>query len=226
MNHILDNPAFNALNTGNKTLSKGTEKAKYFPAEISPFSGLAENTSENFNTLYEVAPENTVFGFVSAELIAVPAPWNVLQRMDVLQMVCETPARDAAATEPVIALGDEHIPAMLALTKLTNPGPFAQRTIDFGHYRGVFDGDQLVSMAGQRMNPTPYAEISAVCTHPDYLGRGYSAQLILNQVQRIKAAGEIPFLHVLSSNERAIKLYRSLGFVTRKEISIYIIKKD
>jgi ribosomal protein S18 acetylase RimI-like enzyme len=223
MDHVLDNPAFNALNTGNKALSKGNEQAKYFPGEISPFSGLAKNTPENFKTLYDVAPINSVFGFITPNEIMMPTPWDILQRMDVLQMVCETPARQVEANEQIVPLGDEHIPAMLDLTKLTNPGPFAQRTIDFGHYCGVFDGDKLVSMAGQRLNPTPYAEISAVCTHPDYLGRGYSALLILNQVHRVKAAGEIPFLHVLSSNTRAINLYQSLGFLTRKEVYIYII---
>jgi predicted GNAT family acetyltransferase len=146
--------------------------------------------------------------------------------MDVLQMVCEAAARLAEANEQIVPLGEEHIPAMLVLTKLTNPGPFAQRTIDFGHYKGIFDGGKLVAMAGQRLNPLPYAEVSAVCTHPDYLGRGYAAQLLLNQVHRIKAASEIPFLHVLSSNQRAINLYKSLGFATRKEISIYIIQKE
>jgi len=226
MDHILDNPAFNALNTGNKELAKGGENAKYFPADISPFAGLAENTPANFKLLYDVAPAKSAFGFITPTEINFPEPWDVLQRMDVLQLVCETPARQAAAGEKIVPLGEEHIPAMLALTKLTNPGPFAQRTIDFGHYKGIFDGNKLIAMTGQRLNPSPYAEVSAVCTHPDYLGRGYAAQLILHHVHRIKAASGIPFLHVLSSNTRAINLYKSLGFVTRKEISIYIIKKE
>lgn len=226
MDHILDNPAFNALNTGNKELSKGAGQARYFPADISPFAGLAENTPENFMLLYDTAPANAVFGFITPTEIDFPDPWKALQRMDVLQLVCETPVRRSETDEQIVSLGEEHIPAMLALTKLTNPGPFAQRTIDFGHYKGIFDGDKLVAMAGQRLNPSPYAEVSAVCTHPDYLGRGYAAQLILNHVHRIKAASGIPFLHVLSSNTRAINVYQSLGFVIRKEISIYVIKKE
>ena len=226
MDHILDNPAFNALNTGNKELAKGNEQAKYFPPEVSPFSGLAENTPDNFKILYDITPDNGVLGFISPTKIEIPTAWNVLQRMDVLQMVCENAARQAEANKQIVPLGEEQIPAMLALTKLTNPGPFAERTIDFGHYKGIFDDGKLVAMAGQRLNPLPYAEVSAVCTHPDYLGRGYAAQLLLNQVHRIKAASGIPFLHVLSSNQRAINLYKSLGFATRKEISIYIIQKE
>ena len=226
MDHILDNPAFNALNTGNKELAKGNGQAKYFPADISPFAGLAENTTANFRLLHDVAPADAVFGFITPIEIDFPDQWKVLQRMDVLQLVCETPVRELEANEQIVSLGEVHIPAMLALTKLTNPGPFAQRTIDFGHYKGIFDGNKLIAMAGQRLNPSPYAEISAVCTHPDCLGRGYAAQLLLSHVHRIKAASGIPFLHVLSSNTRAINVYQPLGFVTRKEISIYIIKKE
>ena len=114
---------------------------------------------------------------------------------------------------------------MLALTKLTNPGPVAERTVDFGHYFGIFDKGKLVAMAGQRMHVYNYAEISAVCTHPDYLGRGYAKQLLQLQIQRTLAAGEVPFLHVRFDNDRAINVYESLGFVTRKTIHFYIIKK-
>src|SRR3569833_3002083 len=114
---------------------------------------------------------------------------------------------------------------MLELTKLTNPAPYAQRTIQYGQYRGIFDGELLVAMCGQRMNPKPYAEVSAVCTHPGHGGKGYAAQLIMYQVQRIKSAGEIPFLHVLAKNERAVKLYECLGFKTTGRMLFYVVKK-
>ena len=114
---------------------------------------------------------------------------------------------------------------MLALTKLTNPGPFASRTIDFGHYYGVFDGGKLVAMAGQRMHIEDYTEISAVCTHPDYLGRGYAKQLLLGQIHRMRAAGNIPILHVRKNNERAVKVYESIGFTPRTTIHFNILQK-
>ncbi len=82
---------------------------------------------------------------------------------------------------------------MLTLTQLTNPGPFAARTIDFGHYYGIFEGDKLVAMAGQRLHAFEYAEISAVCTHPDHSGRGYARELLLHQLHRIQTAKNIPF---------------------------------
>jgi predicted GNAT family acetyltransferase len=141
-------------------------------------------------------------------------------------MVHRDKAISADTQTELVTLTDEHIPQMLALTALTNPGPFAERTIDFGHYQGIFDGDKLVAMAGQRLHPGNYAEISAVCTHPDYLGRGYARQLLLQQVQRIKANDETPFLHVRDDNERAINVYKSLGFETRTAIYFYVLTKN
>ncbi|MFD2144721.1 GNAT family N-acetyltransferase [Mucilaginibacter antarcticus] len=126
---------------------------------------------------------------------------------------------------PLRELNATHIQQMLALTKLTNPGPFKERTIEFGHYRGIFDGDKLVAMAGQRMNPLPYAEISAVCTHPDYAGRGYAKLLMQQQINRITSEGNVPFLHVRRDNPHAIKIYEGMGFETRTVMHFYIIGK-
>lgn len=225
MEHPLDNPAWNALETGNAQFAVGDGDVKYFHPEVSPFAALKENTVENLQKLYEIAPAGSVFGVVTPVEITIPESWELITCMDCLQMVFETPARQVDYKDELITLTEEHVPAMLELTKLTNPGPFAQRTIEYGHYRGIFDGGQLVAMCGQRMNPKPYAEVSAVCTHPDHVGKGYAAQLIMYQVERIKAAGEIPFLHVLAKNDRAVKLYESLGFKTTGRMLFYVIKK-
>lgn len=226
MDHPLDNPAWNALSSGNKTLALGNEKAKFYQPEVSIFSGLPESTPENFEALYELTPAAGFFGFVSMEAFDIHAQWQVVHPVECYQMVCEGEIIERKKPEgSLVSLTSENVPAMLELTKLTNPGPFSVRTIELGHYQGIFDGDKLVAMAGQRMNPTPYAEISAVCTHPDYLSRGYAAQILIAQARRIKAAGEIPFLHVLTSNTRAIRLYESIGFVIRRLVHIRGIKK-
>jgi ribosomal protein S18 acetylase RimI-like enzyme len=225
MEHLLDNPAWNALISGNKELANGNDRARYFPAAVSPFVGTAGNTSDNLKLLFDTIPFEGNFALVNATELNIPQPWNVIQHAKVLQMVYDAPLKDDAADTQIVPLNADHIPAMLTLTKLTNPGPFLQDTINFGHYTGIFEGDRLIAMSGQRMNPEPYAEISAVCTHPDYLGKGYAGMLILNQISRIRAAGSVPFLHVLSANARAISLYKSLGFSIRKEIFIYSIRK-
>ncbi|TFF40304.1 GNAT family N-acetyltransferase [Mucilaginibacter psychrotolerans] len=224
MQHVLDNPAWNALLSGNSNLAMGTDKVKYFDPEVSPFVGFRENTAENFQQLYEVAQVGRPFGFISPVEAEIPAPWQQIVYIECLQMVHD--GRDTGLSSVSLTpLTEKHIPRMLSLTKLTNPGPFAERTIEFGHYHGVMDGDKLVAMAGQRMHVFNYAEVSAVCTHPDYLGRGYAKQVLQFQTQRILAAGDTPFLHVRSDNHRAIHVYQSLGFATRKTIHFYIIKK-
>lgn len=224
--HLLDNPVWSALNTGNSNIARGTDLVKFYRPNISPFVGLTENSEENLIALHALSPrEEHVHAVVSVGDMQVPAPWTATFKIPVFQMVCDRPVFRQAITTPMIPLADEHIPQMLTLTALTKPGPFSERTIDFGHYQGIFDGERLVAMAGQRMHATPYAEISAVCTHPEYAGRGYAAQLMLSQMNRITDAGEIPFLHVTQTNARAIKLYESLGFAIRKELVVYFLKK-
>ncbi|WP_295711383.1 GNAT family N-acetyltransferase [Mucilaginibacter sp.] len=225
MDHPLNNPAWNALTSGNKNLSTGTNLVKYFIKDVSPFAGMAENTPENFDTLYNLLPPSTTVAVFSPEEMEIPQPWKTIQQMRVLQMVYTNPAPEAITDVELVPLRDEHIPAMLALTKLTNPGPFFNRTIDFGNYYGIFNDQQLIAMAGRRLQPSPYMEVSAVCNHPDHLGKGYASQLIQHQVRLIKAEDCTPFLHVLHNNVNAIKLYEKLGFVTRRVMSICAIQK-
>ncbi len=107
---------------------------------------------------------------------------------------------------------------MLALATLTNPGPFAARTNRLGEFIGLRRAGHLVAMAGERMKPDAYTEISGVCSHPDYRGRGYAGELTRLAAKRIIMRGEIPFLHVFAAKTSAIKLYEKLGFVLRREV--------
>jgi predicted GNAT family acetyltransferase len=225
MQHPLDNPAFNALISNNKHLANGTEQAKHFADNVAPFVGLRDNSDNDFQQLYELLPYDRPAVFIKDVEQQFSKDWSVLRAMRVPQMIFDKPAENNPSVE-IVELTDEHIPQMLSLTKLTNPGPFLERTIEFGHYRGIFDGEELVAMAGQRMHAFNYAEISAVCTHPDYLGRGYARHLLLNQAHRIQAEGDIPYLHVLSTNERALKVYKGLGFAIRKEMYFYVLQKN
>ncbi|WP_436833055.1 GNAT family N-acetyltransferase [Parapedobacter sp. DT-150] len=226
MSHPLDNPAWHALHSGNRSLAHGNGSIAYFWPDVSPFAAMQENTVDNLHVLYESVPFDSRLAVLSPAEIMFPPQWNVVVRMNILQMVCTRPVQLSAISTGAIPLEDAHVPDMLALTKLTKPGPFAQHTIRFGHYEGIYDGGQLAAMAGQRLHPKPYAEISAVCTHPDHTGRGLATQLLMRQVHRIQSAGEIPFLHVKSDNTRAIRIYSELGFEKRATILIYFIKKN
>ena len=225
MQHILDNPIWNALISGNNGLALGNEQARYFPQDVSPFVGLRDFTEANFNILHETVPYKSMLAVFSANKIEQFGKWNMLRYIQVYQMIYSRTSPPPVPQQDLISLNDKDVPAMQALTKLTNPGPFFQNTIQFGNYRGFFDDDKLIAMAGQRLHPYQYVEISAVCTHPDYQGKGYASQLISDQINLIMAESCVPFLHVINTNPTAIKVYERLGFVKRREMFIYTIQK-
>lgn len=225
MAHILDNPCWNALNSGNKNLSEGNELVKYFSSEVSPFVGLPEWNSPGFEHLSDVIPPERRIAFINSEEVEIPGEWDVVDYLKAFQMVHVNPAVGYTVSSEIISLQKKDIPQMIALTEMTHPGPFFNRTIEFGNYKGIFSGNDLVAMAGQRLHADQYVEISAVCTHPAHTGKGYATQLIISQVHQILSAAAIPFLHVKDVNLRAIKLYKSLGFEVRKRMDIYSIRK-
>ncbi|MFY9931472.1 MAG: GNAT family N-acetyltransferase, partial [Streptosporangiaceae bacterium] len=115
-------------------------------------------------------------------------------------------------------LGLADVPEMLALTGRTKPGPFLSRTVEMGTYLGIRRGGVLVAMAGERLHPPGWTEISAVCTDPAWRGHGLASRLVLAVAAGIRARGEIPFLHALASNVTAIRLYEELGFRLRRRV--------
>jgi predicted GNAT family acetyltransferase len=114
---------------------------------------------------------------------------------------------------------------MLALAQLTKPGPFGMRTHEMGNYIGIRREGKIVAMAGERLRVEGYTEISAVCTLPEYLGRGFAAGLIGELVARILERGETPCLHVRGENTRAIELYKRLGFELRAQMYALVVKR-
>lgn len=226
MQHPLDYPAWNALISGNKNLSLGNEHVKYFHEEVAPFVGLSEQNHYEFEYLYNIIPPKRRMIIIISKEIEIPKPWVLTKYIKALQMVHTQDAPPVHTAAEIIPLQVKDVPQMLELTALTSPGPFMMRTIEFGNYEGIFNNGELVSLAGQRMHPSQYVEISAVCTHPDYHGKGYAGQLIQSQIRNIKANSGVPFLHVEDSNIRAISLYKKLGFEVREEMNIYVFQKD
>ncbi|MEO8862445.1 MAG: GNAT family N-acetyltransferase [Ginsengibacter sp.] len=226
MDHILDNAIWNALISGNKIFAVGEPDVKYFPEEIAPFVGLKLLDNDSLERLFEMLPVNRRLVLITAKALKIPASWTVLQQEKILQMVCEKPTHHEKIKDQIVPLEKKDIPEMIALTRLTNPGPFLERTIEFGNYKGIFKSNKLVAMAGQRLHAGDFLEISAVCTHPDHLGNGYAGALMLNLAVEYIARGKIPFLHVKKGNAGAIKLYEKIGFTMRKEMNLNVVKKE
>jgi len=225
MDHVLDNPLFNALLTGCKHFAEGSDDVKYFPKEVSPFAGTRDLSTDSIAALYNMLPADRIVALITARQLEIPGQWTVIHQSAVYQMMGDKVLLPAADHEEIVTLTNNDVAQMLTLTKLTNPGPFEERTIEFGNYTGIFNGDKLVAMAGQRLHIDDYLEVSAVCTDPDHLGKGYARALIFHQIKKIRAMGKTPILHVRTDNTRAIEVYKTLGFTIRQQLNVRILKK-
>jgi predicted GNAT family acetyltransferase len=80
-------------------------------------------------------------------------------------------------------------------------------------------------MAGQRMRQPGFAELSGLCTHPEFQGRGLGTLLFRFVAGEIATRGETPYLHAYAGNTTAISLYNALGFRLRSEMSLRVVKR-
>jgi predicted GNAT family acetyltransferase len=224
----LDNPIWNALNTEQSALSEGNWLARRFPAEIGPLSGLAEPSAAAYDALRGLVNASGVVAlFLQTEPEMMPG-W-ALERGGLLsQMVLPEDADVAHPSLPEEAelrrLTLEDVPAMVALAKLTEPGPFGVRTHELGEFFGMFESGQLMAMAGQRLHVPGFREVSAVCTHPDARGKGYARALMSEVMARIRSEGETPFLHSFAHNAPAIRVYVDLGFRVRQHLHLAVLR--
>jgi len=220
--HPLDRPVWSALTTRQANRAQGDARALRFAPDYGPFAAAADNSPGNLRALAALAREGGGLAIVEIDEVPTP-PGTAIARSAVChQMVAArlTPGETTFAIEP---LTEADAPAMLTLATLTEPGPFAARTHRLGDFIGVKHDGRLVAMAGERMKPDGFTEISGVCTHPGYRGRGYAGGLMRIVAARILARGERPFLHVYASNTGAIALYKSLGFRFRRAVTMTVL---
>ena len=223
--HILDNPVWEALSTEDKRLNQGTVALGYFAEDVSPFVGMESWDDNDLARMERMLPAERSFSIMIAGEVRIPPSFDILFTTPLYQMTCTSLQPIAQTGETIRHLGEADVPAMLALTALTKPGPFLQHTIDFGNYVGIYENGELLAMAGERLHLRGYTELSAVCTHPYHLGKGYAAQLMTYACERIMKQGNIPFLHVKTDNLRAIRKYEQLGFTKRADFYFAVVKK-
>jgi predicted GNAT family acetyltransferase len=225
--HVLDNPIWTALTTSQAHFAEGDGLARKFQAEIGPLAGFAEPIREAYNALGKLVRVGAGAGLfleAPANVAEVESGgFRIVEQDSLLQMIysdCELPA----SALDFVKLTAADVPETVALATMMKPGPFTTRTHELGNFIGVRREGQLVAMSGERMCMPGYTEISAVCTHPNHLGHGYATALMVELIGQIRRRDEIPILHVRSSN-RAINLYRRIGFAERRHFHFTVIGK-
>ena len=222
---LLDNPVWSALSTTHSSFAEGNELAKCYPVDVAPFAATRDQSAESYHSLAKLLGPGRTAALPLAKMPDLPAGWTTVFKVDSAQMVWNgavAPPQHYNVENLTVSGVDE----MLALVELTKPGPFFRRTPELGTYLGIREAGQLVAMAGERLRPLGHTEISAVCTHPEYRGRGYASSLVSALIQKIIGRGETPFLHVRTVNTGAIRVYKKLGFETRRVITIAVVKKQ
>jgi ribosomal protein S18 acetylase RimI-like enzyme len=222
MTHPLDNPVLRSLTGPQAGLALRQGHAVRYPADVSPFCALPDepDTTDWAAAADLVAPgELALFPGLDA---APPAGWEVAGAGEGVQLVADT--LDAQPDEEAVVLGPADVPAMLSLADRTKPGPFLTRTIELGTYLGIWRDGELVAMAGERMRPPGWTEISAVCTDPAWRGHGFASRLTRAVAAVISARGETPFLHAVASNVTAVRLYKELGFAHRRDMQFVALR--
>jgi predicted GNAT family acetyltransferase len=224
--HPLDLVIWNALTGPQAGLAESVGTARRFPPAVTALGALARPDDEGFSSLSRLQKPGETTALFLNEQPALPAGWKMVHTTSLAQMVHEGTSAATAAKNGFVALGPGDAAEMLALAQLTQPGPFGMRTGELGDFIGVRDASgKLVAMTGVRLHVPGFTEISAVCTHPDHLGKGYAGTLMLEIMARIRGRGETPMLHVRSNNTRAIQLYERLGFKLRRTFQLCVVAK-
>ncbi|WP_343573400.1 GNAT family N-acetyltransferase [Mycobacterium sp.] len=227
---LLDDPVWHALTGPHRRFAVASDhrapRAYRYRVDVAPFAALPDvGDPQAWQQLAAVCGPEGRAALEAERAITVPAGWTVTNVLPVAQMIApERGLETGTPAETIVALGKRNAAEMMALAELTRPGPFEASTVDLGGYLGVRREDRLVAMAGRRLHLPGWIEISAVCTHPDHRGQGLSRLLMAAVEAAIRAAGHRAFLHVLHENTRAIELYRRLGFTTRADMTITVVR--
>jgi ribosomal protein S18 acetylase RimI-like enzyme len=229
---VLYNPAWSALTGPQAHLGLAAGRARCFPIDLSPFAALPDDgDAAAWDDLAGLSSPGDVRALADVAPPPAASAWEVRQVFEGVQLVADSTgdttgdaAVDAGGWD-VVRLGTADVPEMLDLVRRTEPGPFGPRTVEFGGFLGVRVDGALVAMAGRRLRVPGWTEVSGVCTAPEQRGRGLGALLTRLVAAEIRALGDRPFLHALAANAAAIRLYESLGFSLRRELTFMSVSR-
>jgi predicted GNAT family acetyltransferase len=204
-------------------LAQGNELARRYRKDVNLFASARDDEVASLAALAELVAEGESVFVLQVPPIQVPDALHVQRRAQGVQMMADQAVAAERGAEAVVVLGEADAAEMLALARLTEPGPFLSRTHTMGRFVGVRSNGVLVAMAGERMRFEGGTEVSGVCVHPDFRGRGFARRLSSVVAHAIQQRGDRPFLHAWTTNVAAIALYESLGFQIRTEVQVAVL---
>ena len=222
--HLLDNIVWHTLTGPHARFAAGTADARRYARGFSPIVGFADPTCPNWDALAAYCEPGEHF-YCDGWSGAPPSGWRLDTESTMFKMVWEADIPAAEEEPEALMLGPQHAQQAFELADLTRPGPFGPRTIELGEYFGCFEGERLVAMAGERMHAGSLREISGVCTHPDFQGRGLARRLVTKLIVRQMRRNETPFLHVMHDNRSAHRLYERMGFRDYRESAVRVMSR-
>ncbi|HEY6124558.1 MAG TPA: GNAT family N-acetyltransferase [Steroidobacteraceae bacterium] len=224
MTQLLDNIMWNCLSGPHAKFATGSGAVRRYAPGFSPIVGCEDPQQPDFDTLQKYCEPGDSFYF---DIWSGPAPagWHIDKEAHMFKMVWEAPMPAEDPAPDAMALRPEHYEQAVSLAQLTNPGPFGIRTPELGEYFGFFEGDRLVAMAGERLCAGDLQEVSGICTHPDFQGRGLARKLTLKLVRRQMQRARISFLHVVSHNAPARGLYEKMGYRNYLETVVRVVTR-
>lgn len=226
MSHPLDRPVWNALNsTRQARLATGAGGALRFQPGYAAFAASCDESEAAVSAMAALdCPEGHL---ITIEARPVPLPQGLMveREAELVQMILDKRVAARESHVDLVGLTDADAPEMLALALLTEPGPFFAKTHQLGDFVGVRENGRLLAMAGERMKPDGFTEVSGVCVHPEARGRGLASVLIQAVTASILARGETAFLHSYPDNASAMALYHRLGFRGRARMQMCKLAK-
>ena len=222
----LDNPIWHALSSAHAHFAEGDDLAKRYQTDIGPLSGMKDQSPEAYRSLARLLGQDDLAVLFLTDLPTPPDSLRLIRCFPMYQMTCVSPPQITDRYFTIEELTTPNVPEMIKLAEATEPGPFRQRTIELGGYKGIRVDGRLASMTGQRCGLNDFTEVSAVCTWPEFRGRGYANALVATVANGVFQQNKTPFLGVREDNAGAVRVYEKVGFKIRRSLHVTVLKRS
>ena len=220
---VLDNAPWHSLTGPHASFAIGDGLVRRYPEEVAPFVAVRSWDEPGvWEALIDLVGAGAEIG-LSGYDGDVPDGWEVVGQGEGVQLV-ETEALRPRPDPEAILLGIDDVPDMLAIVERNEPGPFRPRTYELGRYIGIRREGRLIAMAGERLHPEGWTEISAVAVDAEHRRQGLASRLVLDVAFHIQQRGDRALLHAAASNVGAIAAYERLGFALRRRNRFWAVR--